>query len=221
MNPPSAQAHSIPAFITVRDRVTDLKLLVDWLEQAGIENITFLDCASTYPPCVEYLHSQRDRVKYLANLGHLALFAAGLAPSTPFILSDPDLVPLGPPSGIEWLWDLAQRYPAYKVGMGLYLEGATMPAPVMAHEQSFWNEGRLLEPGVYSAPVDTTLAIWMPDRVGLGYFNGIRTGAPHLLKHSSYFSDYSNLDSFSDEDRYYLAHADTSSGWRSDIQRYG
>jgi hypothetical protein len=219
----SARAHSkIPAFVTVRDRVSDLKLLVAWLEDAGIESITLLDCASTYPPCLDYLANQGDRVKRLPNLGHLALFAADLAPSTPFILSDPDVVPLGPPSGIEYLWDLAQRYPAYKVGMGLDLEGATMPAQVMAHEQQFWNEGRLLEPGVYGAPIDTTLAIWTPSLVGLGYFNGIRTGPPHVLRHSSYFTDYQHPETFSEEDRYYLAHAEgNASGWKYDIERYG
>src|SRR6185437_1423683 len=142
---------------------------------------------------------------------------------TPFILSDPDLVPLGPPSGIEYLWELGARYPdRYKVGMGLSLEGCTMPVAVYKHEQQMWNPAAQLEPGVYAAPIDTTLAIWFPDRSSGGFFSGIRTGPPHVLRHSSYFTDYQHPETFSEEDQYYLAHVEgNASGWAYDLKRYG
>src|SRR5258706_7695273 len=187
-----------------------------------MENITFLDCASTYPPCVEFLAAQGERVRHLPNLGHLALFQTDLVPQAPFVLSDSDVVPLGPPSGMDWLWELSQRYPFYKVGFGISLDGVTMPIPVREHERTFWNPAALLEPDVYAAPIDTTLAIWDPSRSSLGYYSGIRTGPPHVLRHSSYHTDYSRPDLFSEEDRYYLEHVEgNSSGWKYDLERYG
>src|SRR5258707_11703988 len=104
MRPADRLTQSIPVFVNCRDRVTDLKLLVAWLEAAGMETIRLLDNDSSYPPLLEFYKTQGERVVYLGqNLGHHALFKTGLAPSTPFILSDPDLVPLGPPEGIEYL----------------------------------------------------------------------------------------------------------------------
>ena len=187
-----------------------------------MESITLLDQASTYPPCVEFLESQGERVVHLPNLGHKALFVANLQPDGPFILSDPDVVPLGPPEGVEYLWELSQRLPFYKVGFGISLEGVTMPIEVREHERQFWNPGAELEPGVFMAPIDTTFAIWQPDRSPLGYFSGIRTGPPHVVRHTSYHSDYTHPENFSEEDKYYLEHAEGPwSGWKHDLKRYG
>ena len=216
----SARAHSIPVFINCRDRVSDLRVLVNWLECAGSEHIILLDNASTYPPLLEFYKTQGARVHYLGqNLGHHCLFKSGLQPEGPFFLTDPDLVPLGPPEGLEYLWDLSQRYVEYqRIGFGLEMDGATAPPQIIAWEQEFWRPSRQLEPGVFDAPIDTTLALWMPGRTK----NGIRTGRPHVMKHSSYFSDYSNRASFSEEDEYYLSHVEgTVSGWAEDIKRYG
>ena len=44
-----------PVIITVRDRITYLKKLLLWLENAGQHEIWLCDNASTYPPLVEFL----------------------------------------------------------------------------------------------------------------------------------------------------------------------
>jgi hypothetical protein len=222
------EVSQIPVYIVCRDRVSDLRLLVAWLLEAGMQSITLLDNASTYPPLLEYysllesgyaLDFPVKVVRLGRNLGHLALFQSGLQPPGAFFLSDPDLIPLGPPSGIHYLWELSQRYPAFqKLGFGLELEGATMPQPVLEAERGFWAPQLRLEAGVYRAPIDTTFALWLPGR----QLNGIRTGHPHVMRHTSYFTDYSRLDLLSEEERYYLAHVEgTTSGWAEDIKRYG
>ncbi len=51
-----------PVIITVRDRVTSLRQLVEWLEAAGQRELYLLDNASTYPPLLEWLSQSRHTV---------------------------------------------------------------------------------------------------------------------------------------------------------------
>ena len=87
-----------PVIITVRDRLTCLKELLDWLETAGQNEIWLCDNASTYPPLVEFLRTTKHHVVYNNyNLGHRAPWLSGLVPELGqdrfFIISDPDVVP--------------------------------------------------------------------------------------------------------------------------------
>ena len=62
-----------PVIITVRDRLTYLKQLVEWLESVGQNEIWLCDNASTYPPLVEFLKSTKHNVvRNGYNLGHRA-----------------------------------------------------------------------------------------------------------------------------------------------------
>ena len=193
----------IPVFLNVRDRVTHLREMVRWLEDVGQENITLLDNASTYPPCVEYLEQQAElgRVKYLGqNVGHLALFWSGLAPAPPFFYSDPDLIFLGPHDGLQHLFALSKKYPDKdKIGFGLSIEGAPASMPSLKWEQELWSANREIEPGVFDSPVDTTFAIY--NRPTIDIWNSLRTGAPYVCKHPSWWVDPLNL---TEEDAYYL-----------------
>ena len=87
-----------PVIITVRDRITYLKKLLLWLENAGQHEIWLCDNASTYPPLVEFLKTTKHHVVYNKfNLGHRAPWLSGLVPELGhdrfFIISDPDVVP--------------------------------------------------------------------------------------------------------------------------------
>lgn len=87
-----------PVIITVRDRITYLKKLLLWLEDAGQQEIWLCDNASTYPPLVEFLKTTKHNVVYNKfNLGHRAPWLSGLVPELGhdrfFIISDPDVVP--------------------------------------------------------------------------------------------------------------------------------
>src|SRR5215469_1260868 len=87
-------ALSIPVYITVRDRVSDLRRLVAWLERAQHRNIVLMDNASTYEPLLAYLGDSPHEVVYLSqNLGSRALWRSGLVPNEPFVLTDPDIIP--------------------------------------------------------------------------------------------------------------------------------
>ncbi|MEZ5216955.1 MAG: hypothetical protein R2715_10310 [Ilumatobacteraceae bacterium] len=48
--------------VPVRDRVTPLVQLVDWLERAGVEDIWLIDNASTFEPLLDYLRSTPHHV---------------------------------------------------------------------------------------------------------------------------------------------------------------
>jgi hypothetical protein len=87
-----------PVIITVRDRLTCLKELLNWLETAGQTEIWLCDNASTYPPLVDFLRTTNHHVVYNNyNLGHRAPWLSGLVPELGddrfFIISDPDVVP--------------------------------------------------------------------------------------------------------------------------------
>lgn len=209
-----------PVIITVRDRVTSLRQLVEWLEAAGQRELYLLDNASTYPPLLEWLSQSRHTVvRSERNLGHRAAWLLGLVPrlghNRYFVVSDPDVVPTEecPLDALGYFRSLFVEIPAvHKVGFGLRLDDLPdhyeHKGEAVAWEQQFWREEML--PGVYRAAIDTTFALYRPGR-GHWYLNGLRTGAPYLARHLSWYTDSATL---SDEDRYYRAHADPlTSNW--------
>ena len=133
-----------PVFINVRDRVTDLRALVEWLERAGHERIHLIDNASTWPPLLDYLSRSPHAVIELdRNLGSRALWHAGLVPDEPYVLTDPDIVPTEdcPLDLVEHLQGLLVRYPQFsKAGVGLYLDDVG-DIPSLPHEQELGLRG--------------------------------------------------------------------------------
>jgi hypothetical protein len=192
-----------PVYVTVRDRLKDLRRLVEWLEHAGHHRIVMLDNASTFPPLLQYLAASPHEVRYLGeNLGSRALWHAGLVPDEPYVLTDPDIVPLDscPPDLIEHLQTLLDRYPQFaKVGVGLYLDDVG-DIPSLAHERELVSEARQLEPGVFGSLIDTTFALY---RAGTGFgYQAIRTGAPYLARHMGWYQTEPDA-----ETRFYLDRA--------------
>ena len=194
----------VPVFINCRDRVSDLRRLVDWLERAGHERIILLDNDSSYPPLLDYYETTTHEVVYLgANLGPRAVWEAELVPDELFVLTDPDVVPLDscPTDAIDHLAALLERYPEWpKAGLGLYLEDVPSQIPNFAHEHDLVAEYRCLEPGVFGSFVDTTFALYRPgaefDLVSL------RTGAPYQARHMTWY-----VTDPDEELQYYLSHA--------------
>ena len=89
---------SVPAFLTVRDRLTSLVDLVGWLERAGFDEIWLVDNDSTYPPMLDYLANTRHHVVRTGrNYGHRSPWLSGAvqrhAHGRNFIVSDPDVIP--------------------------------------------------------------------------------------------------------------------------------
>ena len=89
-------AASKPVFVNCRDRVSCLRMFVDWLERAGHERIYLVDNASSFPPLLEYYEATPHVVIRLdENVGHRASRKSGLtqhhAPDTPYVVTDPAL----------------------------------------------------------------------------------------------------------------------------------
>lgn len=203
---------SIPIFITVRDRVSELVALVSWLERAGHDRIILLDNNSTYEPCRYYLDSSPHQVVSLGqNLGSQALWRAGFVPDEFFVLTDPDCVPTErcPLDLVEHLRWWLDRYPVTKVAAGLYLSDVPETMPYLTHERQAAARHAVCWPGLPAAAAhvamsDTTFALYRP---GSPFqLQAIRTGpaSDYLVRHLSWYLDRDDPD---EETAYYLSHA--------------
>lgn len=199
--------------------MTCLRALIEWLERAGHERITILDNASTYPPLLDYLHASPHTVVHLGrNLGKQAVWLAGLAPNEHFVYTDPDIVPTEhcPLDAVERLRSALDRLPQYpKAGLGLYLDDlpSTLDRDLVTWEQGTTIRGDDLG-DVYASAIDTTFAMYRP---GGGFvYQGVRTKAPYEARHTGWYSECEPTD----EDLYYLAHADAgveASSWKARV----
>ena len=222
-------AEQYPIFVPVRDRVTALRLLVEWLEQAGQHDIWLVDNASGYEPLVDYLRTTPHHVVRSArNLGHRSPWLTGTvqrhAHGRFFVVSDPDIVPdeQCPLDALDHFRELLDRYPDIdKVGFGLRIDDLPETYPlagaVREWEARFWRDE--VEAGAFRADVDTTFALYRPLERRHQEDRALRTGAPYLARHLPWYIDPTRL---SDEDVYYREHADTSiSNWdRDDLPRW-
>ena len=210
-----------PVFIPVRDRLTPLLALLDWLERRGRVEIWLIDNASTYPPLMEFLDATEHRVVRLErNLGHRSPFLSGAvqreAHGRHFVISDPDVVPDDdcPLDAIDHFRDLLDRHPEIdKVGFGLRIDDLPDSYPlvddVRAWESRFWTDE--IEPGVYRADIDTTFALYRPLERRHREDRSLRTGSPYLARHTPWYVTPGTL---TDEDRWYREHVEpTTANW--------
>lgn len=202
-----------PILINCRDRVADLRRLVEWLERAGQHRILFIDNDSTYPPLLDfYRRSPYEVVRLGHNLGHMAPWTSGLAAliarGEPYVVTDPDVVPSEecPLDALTHFHSILERYPAApKVGFGLKVDDLPdhyeHKDRVHRWESQFWQD--LAEPGVYRAKLDTTFALYRPSaRPGID--GALRTGPPYVARHMPWYEDSQSL---SEETRYYRSRA--------------
>jgi hypothetical protein len=203
-------------YINCRDRVTPLRQLVGWLEQAGHDRILLLDNDSTYEPLIEYLaESPHTVIPFATNHGARSLWTVLGPPNDWFIYTDPDIVPTAdcPLDAVDRLHDILLRNPDVpKAGLGLYLDDVPVTMPSYAWETCPTIRGAAVEPGAYRSLIDTTFALYRPDAEFL--YEGARTSAPYEARHVSPAWYGTALDA---EDAYYLAHAlagPTGSSWK-------
>jgi hypothetical protein len=211
-----------PIIITVRDRLTDLLSLLQWLSDVGQHDVWLCDNASTYEPMVKFLANTPHKVVYNhQNLGHRAPWLSGLAAelgaSKPFVVTDPDVVPCEtcPHDALDYFWETLQvHHDIDKVGFSLRIDD--LPSH-FAHRDSvtLWERQfstNQFKPGFFSAPIDTTFAVYRP---GLGHQNSrsLRAQAPYEARHMPW---YENSASPTAEQEYYAKHADRLiSNWNS------
>lgn len=210
--------HDVPIFIICRDRLTPLQQLVQWLENAGYTNIILVDNASTYPPLVAYLDTvPHETIRLSENVGHLAvwqrnlhtLFSSKTLPGF-YVVTDCDVVPDDscPHNVIEKFHDLLVEPGAHsidKVGFSLRIDDLPdsyrFKQEVIDWESQSWSKE--IKPGVYEANIDTTFALYKPDRAHSCSRGALRTGTPYIARHMPWYLDSFQLN---EEEEYYRAH---------------
>jgi hypothetical protein len=198
--------------INNRNRLSHLRLLVDWLQKNGYQNIHILDNDSTYPPLLEYYKLTSCSVHYLGeNVGHLALWKTGLYRKferSYYVYTDPDVVPSDecPADVIAFLYQQLRRFPfAEKAGLGLRIDDLpdhyANKDQVIDWEKKYWE--KQISPGIYDAEVDTTFALYRPFTNGAKWVQrAVRTGPPYIARHLPWYENSSAPDP---EDVYYRA----------------
>ena len=214
-----------PIVIICRDRVTPLRQLLDWLDNAGYSRPILVDNASTFPPLLDFLRREADAevVRLDRNLGHMAPWISDqvqvkLRPNRPVVVTDCDIVPddRRPTDVVEHLAEILLCYGEIdKVGLGLRIDDLpdsyVLKEAVVAWESRFWEVE--LAPGVFDAEVDTTFSLYRSPIVPHRTVRALRTGTPYVARHSSWYSDSANP---TEEQLYYREHADPSlSHWET------
>jgi hypothetical protein len=212
---------STPIFINAKDRKTCLQTLIERLIAQGYWNIHIINTWSTWPPMLHYLKSLRFPVYHCQPrpavkdaLWNCEILKLSGYRGSHFVYTDCDVVPDEncPDDWMKRLYDLLEKYPSFKkAGLGLRIDDLpecyALKGEVVAHESQFWNT--VLEPDVFSAQIDTTLALYRPDTVGL--CDAIRTGGKYVARHLPWYYDSGHQ---SEEHVYYLDHlAKNSTMW--------
>lgn len=197
--------YDIPIYVNVRDRLTDLRDLVAWLERAGHQRIVFLDNRSTYEPLLEYLQaSPHQWHRLMHNHGARALWLTGYwRDAGPFILTDPDVVPTEgcPLDLVERLCWLQAGWGLSKVGVGLTMDDTPVDMPSRDWELGPSIRGAPLCPEAYHSLVDTTFALY---RGGTEFcYEAVRTTAPYEVRHMPWY----RRPPWDEEHLYYFEHA--------------
>ena len=202
------------AFIIFRDRVTYGKLCVAAMETAGLEPV-IVDQGSTYQPALTWLDDFEmagGEVLYRGgghprDLWNWEPFSASRGDGR-YIVTDPDVIPspdcpLDWPHRLSWMLD---KYPGIaKAALGLRTDNLpdhySRKQQVIDWEDQFWQDE--LEPGVYRAPVDTTLSMYRERSAFM--MDGLRMGFPYVADHLAW---HENLEALQPETAYYYEHAE-------------
>ena len=217
----------VPIVINSYNRVAYLERQVAALRELGYENLYVIDNASTYEPLLDYYERENLRVFYLdANVGYLSLWKTSVRKeflSNYYVYTDPDILPAEecPDDFVRHFGEVLDRYPdAAKAGFGLKIndlpDSYAERDGVVAHEQKFWQ--RRIAPGLFQAPIDTTLALYRPSVSGGWWLPAVRTDAPYIARHLPWYADSANP---SEEDVFYRGSAEQLTHWTGNEARRG
>jgi hypothetical protein len=203
---------SIPVILNNRNRLDSLQRMISWLLAVGCSDIRILDNDSTYAPLLAYyerLPAQVSLQKLGENVGPWAFWKLGLhrGMSTPYIVSDADLVPADfcPPDLIPQLAFVVNRFPdCGKVAPGLRLDTISpkygQSDAAFQWEARFWS--RPVARGLFTAPVDTTFALYPAGAEFSNRGENLRLGYPYLLEHTPWQVEE---DALTEEETFYRA----------------
>jgi SAM-dependent methyltransferase len=203
-----------PVFIINRDRLTTTRRLVEWLLGIGCLNVQILDNDSSYPQLIDWYEHVPSKVavhRLGENLGPWAFWALKLhtAQDLPYVVTDSDIIPseFCPNDLIARMTETLAANPGCgKVGASLRVD--SLPAHYSRRELAFEWESRLWHQpfyrGLFSAPVDTTFALYPAGGDFDRSTRNIRMGYPYLMEHAPWHVNDSAPD---EEELYYRAHA--------------
>lgn len=202
----------IDIFIISYNRLSYLKRLVEWLENAGFEKMHIVDNASTYPPLLEYLSVSKHQVYRMdKNYGHLVIWESGkfkdIIDKKNYIVTDCDILPVEEcplDVGGYFLRILEKYQDVTKVGFALKIDDLpdhnSSKSAVIEWEKQFWE--KTVEAGIFEASIDTTFALYRPGvyPTSKKWWKSIRTDHPYIARHLPWYTDTANP---SDEDIFY------------------
>lgn len=202
------------AYIIFRDRVSYGLACAEAMRAVNLQPV-IVDQGSTWPGALAWLARLEENGNEVLYRGsghprHLWEWPPFLESrgASRYVVTDPDVVPSFrcPPDWPQRLSALLDKYPgAGKAGLGLRIDNLpdrySRRQQVIDWEKQFWTDE--LEPGVYRAAVDTTLAVYRErSRFEL---DGVRTGDPYVADHLAW---HENLEQPTPEQSYYYAHAE-------------
>jgi glycosyltransferase involved in cell wall biosynthesis len=212
----------IPIVIINYNQLHTVKLLIEWLQQNGYHNIHILDNDSDYQPLLDfYTDTNVNVIRLERNYGHMALWSIPDIIKRFFkgyyVATDADIVPDEDcPDNFmaEFIDVLAEHPQVTKVGFGLRTDDIPDYYPlkneVIKWEARYWKEK--VAGNLYKANIDTTFALYRPYsyQVYEHFLLGIRTGAPYMARHLSWYQNPQNL---THEQEYYIKTANISNSW--------
>jgi hypothetical protein len=227
INSKNCHYKKIPVIINNFNRLDFLREQINWLENAGMKKIYIIDNASTYPPLLEFYKKSKYTIfKLDKNVGHLALWKTHIFKwfeNTYYIYTDPDIIPVKecPKNVVKHFKNILEKYQDFgKVGFGLKINDIPdfypLKEKVIKWESKFWKNE--IELNLYKAIIDTTFALYRPDKKGDHTLPALRTGGKYIARHLSWYTDYKNL---SEEDKFYTNTATNSSSWNQELNDEG
>lgn len=201
----------VPIVINNFNRLTYLKQLIDWLQNAGYTNLIIIDNKSNYQPLLEYYKVTKAKVIFLKeNYGHLAFWKSGIYRdyySNYYVYTDPDVLPIDtcPKDFMKIFLENLVKYPTiHKIGFSLQIDDLpdhyNKKQDVLKWEADFWK--RKIADNIYDAPIDTTFALYKPFTNELKWtLRGYRFAPPLVCKHLPWYEDSNNID---EENLFYI-----------------
>lgn len=221
---------NIPIVILNKDRFNPLVKLVDTLMVRGYNNIHIVDNLSTYPPLLQWYEESPINVQVYHNRHEETLFDNGTVYhlmqtvkeerfanmlNNYYVFTDSDVIPdeCVPENFIEDMIKVCDEYHVDKVALGLRIDNLpknTQTDSVISIESQYWQD-RLNndEYELYSAPVDTTFALYRPNARALWSRSAIRMGGDFVARHEPWYYDPSNLPA---DELYYIKNLQPNKG---------
>ena len=194
--------------------------LLDWpkklakdLTKANLE-VVIIDNASTYVPLLEwYDECPYEIVKLKENVGYRAPWYAGVVnEKEKYIVTDPDLdISQIPEDWVERLEYYLEKYPKPKIGLAIKLDDlpddGLLTAWARRVQYIYWQNP--IEPDLYDAPVDTTLALYNPKIGGHVGTDGYRLGGSYAMRHLPWY--LKSFNTWSNDYKYFYQHCSNCS----------